>query len=228
MCRHAIKVSHIELQNHVSRLSSGIAWVWLRRQVVWVFCDLSTGSVGKTERFTTTACAGWAATKPSRLSMTRCDGPWCTGAVTRRYQRDKRHSCHTTLSWNGITLARHQCMPMTCMREPIIRFGYLGRGDFCPVYFQLYFHAFAVSFTQSLNEHCTPQTCLNLRPDKEGGGGALESLPPIFPDCQKTATLLADIFGTPYHASFPHRLYKIRDPGHARSGHQATSSDLTT
>ena len=65
---------------------------------------------------------------------------------------------------------------------------------------------------------------INLRPD----GGVLRT-PALrfFPDCQKTATHSAAVFGTPYHTCFSY-VMKISDPGHARSGHQFKSSDLTS
>ena len=48
----------------------------------------------------------------------------------------------------------------------------------------------------------------------------------VFPDCQKTTALRAAVFGTPYHASFPHMLWKIHTQvtqGHVTRSRQVTS-----
>ena len=65
---------------------------------------------------------------------------------------------------------------------------------------------------------------LNLRPD---GGGALESPPPVFSRFPKNGSAQRRRFWHSLPYIFSAYVVNISDPGHARSGHQGTSRDLT-
>ena len=60
------------------------------------------------------------------------------------------------------------------------------------------------------------------------GGGVWTPPVRFFVNNLKTAELRAAVFGIPYHTSFPHMLWKFQTQVTQRSGHQVTSSALTS
>ena len=66
-------------------------------------------------------------------------------------------------------------------------------------------------------------------PRRPGGGGAFLRPPRFFANISKTATRSAAVLDTYTRSDifFAHAM-KISDPGHSRSGHHVTSSDLTS
>ena len=69
-----------------------------------------------------------------------------------------------------------------------------------------------------------------VNPRRAGGGGRFTlPLPHVFfTNISKTAARSAAVFGIPVYTSFHAHVIKVSDPGHSRSGHQVTSSDLTS
>ena len=56
------------------------------------------------------------------------------------------------------------------------------------------------------------------------GGGSFYAPLKFFANISKTAAGSAIVFGIPVYTSFPN----VSDPSHSKSGHQVTSSDLTS
>ena len=65
----------------------------------------------------------------------------------------------------------------------------------------------------------------NLRPD---GGGLLRAPPPVFPRLPENGGAQRHRFWHTLSYIFSAYVVEILDPGHARSGHQVMSGDLTS